>query len=131
MPRVRSDIVEVSVFREGSAGFEVLQLLRAPEAGSALSETWQPVMGHIEEGETAVDAMWRELREEAGLPRNDPALLGVWSLDQVHPYFIARKDCIMLSPRFAARVAPGWEPAMNHEHTAARWVLAAEAARWF
>lgn len=133
-PRVRSDVVEVMVFRAADEGVgeqgaaELLQIQRAKEP---LKGTWQPVMGHIEAGETAVAAALRELDEEVGLSAAGEACLGVWALEQVHPYYIAAIDCVMLPPRFAARVGPGWVPRLNDEHTAHRWVRAAEAAKWF
>lgn len=119
-PVIRSDIVDVYIFRRGlSAPIEFLQLLRAAEP---LKDTWQPLMGHIEAGETAVQTAMREMREEVGLAPGAPALRGLWALEQVHPYFVARIDCIVLSPRFAAEAAPGWEPVLNHEHSAHRWI---------
>src|ERR1043165_3075717 len=85
-PRLRTDIVDVYLARRVEDGFEFLQLRRreAPLAG-----TWQPVMGHIEERETALAAAVRELHEECALRRDDPRLLGLWALEQVHPYFLA------------------------------------------
>lgn len=130
MPTIRADIVDVYVFRQ-RAGTELLQLLRAKDPGHVMSETWHPIMGHIEGSETAVECAKRELREEAGLAPGDPALLGLWALEQVHPFYIARTDTIVLSARFAAMVRPGWEPRLNEEHTASRWVAAAEAERSF
>lgn len=115
---------------------EFLQLLRR---GPPLDGTWHPIMGHAEPGETAVQAALRELHEEVGLqaiPRATPgfdapgtgrraapdaALLGVWALEQVFPYYVAAIDCIVLSPRFAAEVRPGWTPRLNTEHAAFRW----------
>ena len=148
-PRIRSDIVEVMVFRTtASPGPELLQIKRARDP---LKDTWQPVMGHIEPGETAVQAALRELREETGLAGTDtpPAtaptavpsslprasvpspLLGLWALEQVHPYFIAAIDSIVLPARFAVQASPSWTPTLNAEHTHHRWVLASDAAQWF
>lgn len=118
-PRLRADIVDVYIFRRRRAGLEFLQLLRA---GEPLINTWHPVMGHIEKGETAVECAMRELREEVGLSPSDGAVKGMWALEQVHPYYVAEIDQIVLSPRFAVEVEGGWEPRLNGEHARARWV---------
>lgn len=126
-PRVRSDIVDVYIFRRALPGAEFLQLLRASEP---LHGTWHPIMGHVEAGESAVQTALRELDEEVGLSPRDPDLLGLWALEQVHPYFVAAIDCIVLSPRLVAEVAPDWEPRLNTEHSAARWVSDASSFMW-
>ena len=131
MPTIRADIVDVYVFRRDARAVELLQLLRADEPGSTLSNTWHPVMGHVEPGETAIACARRELHEELGLQPTDPAFRGLWALEQVHPYFIAATDQIVLSPRFACEVQHGWQPRLNDEHTAARWVPADESEEWF
>ena len=146
-PRIRSDVVDVYVFQrsgrapmnvydsgpgrstrmdsDGAEGFQArnelyfLQLLRV---GAPLADTWHPVMGHCESGETAVACMRRELLEEIGLETSSPAIKGVWALEQVHPFYIVELDAIVMSPRFAAEVEPGWEPTLNEEHSAYRWV---------
>ena len=119
-PRVRADVVDVYVFRRTpGAGIEFLQLLRAKDP---LGRTWQPIMGHVEPGETAVATALRELREEVGLEPTASVVGGFWALEQVWPFFIAAIDCVVLSPRFAAEVTAGWEPTLNTEHAAHRWV---------
>lgn len=123
-PSVRTDIVEVYIVRDAPDGHEFLQVRRATDP---LRGTWHPVIGHIEAGESAAQAAFRELGEEVGLRRGDPALLEVFALEQVHPYYLAALDCIVMSPRFVARAARGWEPTLNDEHDAHRWVPGAAA----
>lgn len=147
-PTLRSDVVDVYTFRrrpsrarldpsgEASGGedvVEILQLRRATDErhGGSLAGTWQPIMGHIEPGETAIDCAWRELQEEVGLTRESPDLLGLWSLEQVHPYFLASRNAIMLSPRFVAEVTYDWHATLNEEHDAVRWVRASDAEKSF
>jgi dihydroneopterin triphosphate diphosphatase len=144
--RIRADVVDVYVFSRSShveskrdphidaadawpskksprASVRFLQLLRA---GAPLDKTWQPVMGHIHAGERSIDGAWREMDEELGLRRGDPALLGMWALEQVHPFYIAAIDSVVMSPRFCCEVRPGWAPTLNDEHTAYRWVSESE-----
>lgn len=134
-PRVRTDVVDVYVFRRGGrsgntaeGGVEFLQILRAR---NPLMGTWHPVMGHVESGETAAQCAMRELREEVGLDEGSAMMRGVWALEQVHPFFIAAIDSIVMSPRFAAEVDGAWTPTLNAEHTAHRWVSAAAIDEMF
>ncbi len=105
-----------------------LQLLRAH---APLAETWHPVMGHMDldaagRPETARACAERELREETGLSVADEVVQGFWSLEQVHPYFVQAINAIVLSPRFAVEVSPGWQPRLNDEHSRWRWVAEGE-----
>ncbi len=128
MAEIRADLVTVLVFRRTAGRVEFLQLRRAaaPYAG-----TWQPIMGGIEAGETVVAAAVRELREETGLDRVSPALLGLWALDQVFPFFIHTLDRVILSPTLAAEAAADWAPELNAEHDASRWVPADDITESF
>lgn len=160
-PLIRADVVDVYIVRaagdrdadgawsEAPAGSSAsspadIELLQLQRTKDPLRGSWQPVMGHIEAGETAVQAAMREMAEEVGLRvtlakagghqgggGSDPACLGVWALEQVHPFYIAAIDCIVLSPRFVVLVSCDWTPKLNSEHGASRWVRAAAAAAHF
>jgi len=124
-PSIRTDVVDVYVFRENESasavGVEFLQLLRNR---SPLAATWQPLMGHIEAGETTLQCAQRELAEEIGLRAGDSDWKGLWALEQVHPYYLPTIDAVVMSPRFAARVAPDFSPTLNDEHSDFRWISA-------
>jgi len=125
-PKIRTDIVEVYVFRRSRAvlrghatrGLEFLQLHRS---SGKISHTWQPVMGHVEEGETATQAALRELKEEAGYAVGS-GLVAAWQIEAVNTYFLASIDAVMMSPGFAVEVSPDVEPKLDDSHDGARWV---------
>ncbi|MEM1186027.1 MAG: NUDIX domain-containing protein [Planctomycetota bacterium] len=130
-PRLRTDIVDAYVFRRvlpsgepPRVQIQILQLLRAK---GPMPATWQPVMGHVEAGERATDTLWREVNEELGLGARN--VLDAWALEQVHPFFIAELDAIVLSPRFAIEVTPSFEPTINDEHDDFRWIPMDRAMR--
>ena len=127
-PAIRTDIVDVYVFRgDRTRSLEFLQLRRA--ATAMLPGTWQPVMGHVRDDETASQCARRELAEETGFGGDE--VLGWWQLESPNAYFLHARDCMMLSPCFAVRVGPRAEPALNHEHDASRWVCRDAADRAF
>lgn len=130
---LRSDIVDVYVFRRGaiapdlSDGFEFLQLRRV---GNTLPGTWQPVMGHVENGETAADAAVRELAEETGISPNH-GLVNLWQLESVNTYFLASDDVIMMSPGFAAEISSNADLVIDEAHNAVRWIQPSQIDRQF
>lgn len=134
-PSVRTDIVEVYVFRRASpvhrpGHAQFLQMRRAPREGAILPGSWQPVMGHIHEGERADQAALREVGEECGL-RAGRGLVALWQLEEPNCYFLQPTDCIMLGPCFAAEATADWEPTLDEEHDASRWVPRDHADRVF
>ncbi len=147
MSEIRADMVQVFIcrasarFSRGSATFpdaeprrrtgpyaaiDLLQMRRAREPAIG---TWQPVMGAIEPGETAVAAAEREMVEETGLA--PPALLGLWALEAAPPFYMHTRDMVIIAPRFCALAAPDWQPQFDAAHDAARWVGPAEVERAF
>ena len=133
MPVVRTDIVDVYVFRRSVAQREAsaaaVEFLQMRRSQGPLAATWQTIMGHVHPGETAVQTAVRELSEETGFV--PPTLLGLWQLEEVNSYFLASCDAIMLTPCFAAEVSPDAEPVLNEEHDAHRWVKRDHAGRCF
>lgn len=130
---IRTDIVEVYVFRRISGGsesneFELLQLRRCGDR--PLGSTWQPVLGHSHDGETAVRAAMRELNEETGFAL-DNQLISLWQLEQPNIYFLHREECLVASPCFAAEVKSGEEPILDLEHDASRWIAQSESQNAF
>lgn len=141
-PRIRADVVDVYIARPAPRSNRIddapsgpslpdLELLQLRRTKAPLLDTWQPVMGHIEAGETAQQAAIREAAEEVGLAIPGPACQGLWALEQVYPFYISQIDCIVMSPRFVALVSRSWEPTLNHEHGAHRWVDARAAGGSF
>lgn len=127
MPKIRADIIDLYIFRRtADTAIELLQLHR-----SSSTRGWHPIMGHMEQGETAIHCLQREMFEEVGLMHTSEEILGLWALEQVHPYFVPEWDSVVLSPRFCAEVTSAWEPTLNHEHSAHRWIAAAQAEAAF
>lgn len=124
-----ANLVEAFIFRRPPrGGIELLQMKRSA-AAVVSPQTWQPVLGHIESRETAVEAVLREMGEETGLTRGDR--LALWQLEQVHPFFIAATNSIYLCPRFVAEVGNQWEPVLNGEHDGHRWIDLIDADQFF
>jgi 8-oxo-dGTP pyrophosphatase MutT (NUDIX family) len=125
--RVRADVVECHVVRRIGGGLEVLSLRRTREP---LRGTWQPVFGHCEQDEGSVACVVRELREEIGLEvSGGGGCEGLFALEQVRPFYVWRLDAVVLGPRFVVVVNDGFEPTLNGEHDAARWMSMGEASR--
>ncbi|MEX2545988.1 MAG: NUDIX domain-containing protein [Phycisphaeraceae bacterium] len=156
-PPIRTDIVDVYVFRTPPAtpatpatpitpatlpappnpNLEVrnprseihfLQLHRVPTI--SLPNTWQPIMGHMHEHETAAQTALRELAEETGYAPG-AGLVSFWQLEEPNTYFLHSHQCIIMSPCFAAHVAGDIEPTLDADHDAVRWVPRPYADRAF
>jgi dATP pyrophosphohydrolase len=110
----RYDMIQCFVVRQSAGKTEFLQLLRADD--DYLGNTWQIVAGLIEPGETATQAVLRELREETGL---QPAEL--YHLDIVNTFFKADNDSVFHCPTFCAIVPANAAVLLNEEHSAFRW----------
>ena len=79
---------------------------------------WEIPQGRVEEGENLVDALHREVREEAGVGIEIGPLAAVWSMVSLPPAVIFT---------FLGRYTEG-EPAASGDSVEAGWFSEAEAA---
>ncbi|HEY1316467.1 MAG TPA: NUDIX domain-containing protein [Gaiella sp.] len=119
----RPEEVAIVVRRPAEGGPEYLVLLRSAEKLGY----WHLVAGGVEWGEEPAAAAARELEEETGLVA-DPRPLGdslsydlAGDPEPVRARFPAGTERITVWP-FVAGAPAGWEPALDEEHVAARWL---------
>ena len=93
-------------------------------------ETWLPIGGEMDAGETPLEAAGRELAEETGLIATFPTLAG--ALDGVPPGYLGYEEHVAgnkglhMNFVFVADVAADAEVVPNHEFSEYRWVDRAE-----
>jgi len=122
---VRPDLVACWLFRlTADGGHEVLLIRRASDR--LYPGLWQCVTGKLESGERILDGALREVLEETGLARAD--LEAVFETDIVNWFHVASIDAVVSEAVFTARVRPGAEVVLSHEHVDHRW-LAPDAAK--
>ena len=124
MTSLQVSFIDAYLLRSGASGLEVLVLRRAP--GGRSPGSWETVHGHIEPGETPVQAALRELREETGL---EPARL--YNVSRVEAFYRHQTNEIALIPVFAGVVDARAAVRHSAEHDRAEWLEAREAAARF
>lgn len=129
MSPFRPDLVATWIYRVPDPtvpdAIELLLLRRA--SGRPLSGLWQCVTGSIEPGERVALAALRELEEETGIAGD--AIEAFYDLDLVSQFHWPDADGVLSEVVFAARVRPGTEPVLSHEHDASRWAGPDDAIR--
>jgi dATP pyrophosphohydrolase len=118
---VQVSFIDAYLLRVGAAGLEVLVLRRAP--GRRSPGSWETVHGHIEPGETPVQAALRELREETGV---EPARL--YNVSRVEAFYRHQTNAIVLIPVFAGVVDARAAVRHSAEHDRAEWLEPRQAA---
>ena len=93
-------------------------------------QTWLPIGGELEEGETPIEAARRELREETGMEGRFDVLAG--ACDGVPPGYLGYEEHMAGSKGlhmnfvFVADVAEGAEVVPNDEFSEFKWIDRAE-----
>jgi dihydroneopterin triphosphate diphosphatase len=120
-----TDGIAVYVYRLIDRRYQFLQLLRADE-DEFHGQTWQPVYGGAQAGETAVQAARREMSEETGL-----AAVQMFLVDHVETFYFRPTNSIQMLPVFAGLVDASAEVILNEEHSDSRWVDESEVNNKF
>lgn len=123
MSQIVSRIVDVCAFRFSGDVPEYLLLRRAPDEG-LYPLLWQFVSGTIEDGETALDAALRELREETMLTPQ-----ALWVAPHVNVFYDMAHDAVNCNPLFVARISSASDPRLSSEHVAFAWLRFPDATR--
>lgn len=116
---IRSRGVAAVILAGRGESARVLVLQRNKNTSRGL---WSLVMGRLERGETAAQAIRREIAEETGIVAD-----ALYTTGCVDTYFNAGANSIELMPIFAAPFASTPAVTLDHEHLAYRWLSFAEA----
>ena len=95
---------------------KLLMMLRERE------QFWCHVAGKIEAGESAVEAVVREIREETALTP-----VQVFTAEFIEQFYEVRQNRIALCPAFVALVGEQDTVQLNSEHSEYRWCNVEEA----
>ncbi len=122
MPVIVCNMIQLHVLRKRRDGRHEHLLLRRSDDETLYPGAWQAITGAIEEGETAVAAVRRELYEETGLQADSLAVIPT-----VASFFDAKADCLHVVPVFAAFAGEGAAVRLSAEHQCFEWLLRDEA----
>jgi dihydroneopterin triphosphate diphosphatase len=120
MPGMVTDIVDVYVFRRLNARVQFLLLQR--RADVVMGQTWQGFHTLVEDGETAVAASQRAVRELAGLEAT-----AIYSADYINQFYDDNRDAIVLAPVLALTVHPSAVVRLAEEFADFGWIERDEA----
>jgi type II secretory ATPase GspE/PulE/Tfp pilus assembly ATPase PilB-like protein/8-oxo-dGTP pyrophosphatase MutT (NUDIX family) len=119
MTSIQVGTVDVFVIRPLPDGWRVLALRRA--AGTRCPGAWEPVHGHIEDGEEPQEAAVREVREESGLSVERLYVV------RVSPFYLRKTRSVEMAIVFAAFVSEPADVTIAVEHDAHAWLTVDEA----
>jgi dATP pyrophosphohydrolase len=116
---IRSRAVAAVILAGRGEAARVLALQRAKNTSRGL---WSLVMGGIEKGESAAEAIRREIAEETGV-----TVEALYTTGCVDTFFNSGANTIEMMPIFVALFDNAPSVRLDHEHLAYRWLSFAEA----
>jgi len=119
LPKVKVKQVDSYIYRITDNGPVYLMMKRSP--GKYYEHLWQGVAGKIEKGETAVQTVVRELKEETGMKPKK-----MFAADHIANFYDARNDRILMVPIFGIEVENS-DVRLSEEHSEYKWVSFDEA----
>lgn len=116
---IKSNGVAVVLLKKINDTYHVLLLKRA---SPILNNIWCYIGGAIENGETAIEAVYREIREETGITE-----LALYSSNQFDQIFSPQDNFIYMAPVFVGFVHKEQSVILNSEHSEYQWLPFAKA----
>lgn len=117
MSNLTVDMVQAYLYRRCADGVVEYLLLRRSPDEELYPSLWQMVTGHIEQGETAVAAAKREVREETGIVAETLDIVPF-----VASFYFAADDSIHHVPVFAVEVSADTVIRISSEHAELAWL---------
>ncbi len=115
---IRCYVVSSFLLKKDKDDYRVLLLKRK----QTIKGAWTGVGGGIEEGETAWQAILREIKEETGLTPEK-----LYFADTCEQFYEIDNDSILIAPVFVAYVADNAAVTNNEEHSEFGWFTFEEA----
>jgi len=110
------------LFRKGNGKTQYLIAKRIPETGGY----WQPISGGLEEGETKIEALKREIREETGI-RNVGRIIE--DVDYFEFSNVQMSTHLIKAYVYGVEIFPNEKIVIGEEHCEFKWCSFHEALR--
>ncbi len=112
----------IAKFCSESNDYKFLLLQRAADL-EVYPNIWQVITGTIDEGETAVECLYREVYEEISI---NLMKYDVYTVPYICKYFMPAKNAIGLAPVFGAVIDESDPVIISGEHQAYSWLSSNE-----
>ena len=113
--------VQAILFRKIHGETQYLLMKRIPGRGGVQEGFWQPVTGGLEEGETRIDALRREVHEETGIQNVIRIIPDVYYCEFQDFYRPEARQRLIKEHVFGVEVVSNEKITIGWEHSEYRW----------